>query len=577
MASQNTAPTSKELFTIAQQWLIATGIKTNAAYTKEAITTHPDYPAMTAITDFLEAGGMEYDAVQADASYIHEFNYPLLAHIKQPGNEYLHLVNDASVWDKEKSITENWSGIALYGVKGATFHNEENDAAEKLTQKNKYIAAAFVIAGLALFIGSVFIQLRDDIFLKDVVSASIFGLLSLAGLAISIAALGTELGYQSKLVKQVCGTVGNGGCEKVLGSKFAKGFAGVTPADASVLYFAAQFILYLIGCFYNPILAGIVTIAFAGIAVAAWSIFTQAVKIKEWCALCLCIVAVLLGQIVIAFIQFDAASFTVFEPYLFYPIAITLLTIAYLPIKQLIKTNSKNKQELASFRKWKTDANLFMTQWEKEPICDNTIWEKDLLIGKADAPIRIKVACNPYCGPCAGAHKKLDELVDKHPTKISVQVRLLCNPTNAEDKRTIAVKAILHEAQVLKSNIELQAMLTDWFEWMDFEKWNAKWKAPSICPEGGRLEEELSKEPKLIDLNSQISLLNSSEFLSPSGRIGGADVLEVLLKHEKWNNITGITHTPTFFVNGRKLPSRYDIKDIEKMIPHLEDAFVVVK
>ncbi len=111
---------SKELSSIALDWLRASNIKVNAAYTKEAITTHTDYPAMTAVTDFLESGGMAYDAVQADASYIHEFNYPLLAHIKHPGNEYLYMVNDASVWDKEKAITENWSGIVLYGEKAAT-------------------------------------------------------------------------------------------------------------------------------------------------------------------------------------------------------------------------------------------------------------------------------------------------------------------------------------------------------------------------------------------------------------------------------------------------------------------------
>jgi uncharacterized membrane protein len=541
---------TKELSEITQQWLTATGIKTNAAYTKEAITTHPDYPAMTAVTDFLESGGMAYDAVQADASYVHEFNYPLLAHIKQPGNEYLHLVKDTSVWEKEKTITQNWSGIALYGVKGATWHNEENDVAEKAAQKNKYIAAAFIIAGLALFIGSVFILLRDDIFLKDVISGSkdvisvsIFGLLSLAGLVISIAALGTELGYQSKLVKQVCGTVGNGGCEKVLGSKFAKGFAGITPADASVLYFAAQFLLYLIGCFYNPIISGITTIAFAGIAVAAWSIYTQAVKLKEWCALCLCIVAVLLGQIAIAtYFQFNNALTSLtpnsqsLVPYAQFLITILLITLAYLPIKQLIKTNSKNKQELASFKKWKTDASLFMAQWEKEPSCDNTILENDLLIGNTNAPIRITVACNPYCGPCASAHKKLDELIEKHPNKISVQVRLLCNPKNADDSRTISVKAILQQAAVLKNNNELQLMLRDWFEWMDYEKWGRKWKK-----------------------NNDI------------------DVTNALLKHETWNNETGITHTPTFFVNGRKLPGRYNITNMVKMIPQLEDALVVLK
>lgn len=531
--SQNKANTLKELSAITQQWLTATGIKTNAAYTKEAITTHPDYPAMTAITDFLESGGMEYDAVQADASYMHEFNYPLLAHIKEPGNEYLYLVNDASVWDAEKSITEKWSGIALYGVKGATWHNEENVAAEKLAQKNKYVAAAFVIAGLALFIGSVFIQLREDIFLKDVNSAIIFGFFSLAGLAISIAALGTELGYQSELVKQVCGTIGNGGCEKVLSSKFAKGFAGITPADAAVLYFAAQFILYLIGCFYTPLLSGIITIAFAGIAAAAWSIYTQAIKLKEWCALCLCIAAVLLGQIIIASYIYYSNEFETLIPLTAFAATILLLTIIYLPIKQLIKTNGKNKQELASFKKWKTDASLFMTQWEKEPTCDNTIWENDLLLGNADAPIRITVACNPYCGPCAKAHKELDELVEKSRGKVSVQVRLLCNAKNENDSRTIATIAILQQAQIMKTNNELQTMLSDWFEWMDYEKWNAKWKTDN-----------------------------------------NIEVKKVLTMHEEWNGETGITHTPTFFMNGRKLPGRYDIKDIEKMVAQLEYAFV---
>jgi uncharacterized membrane protein/thiol-disulfide isomerase/thioredoxin len=559
-----TAP--KDLSIIAQEWLTATGIQTNAAYTKEAITTHPDYPAMTAITDFLESGGMEYDAVQADASYIHEFNYPLLAHIKQPGNEYLQIINDTTEWDKQKDITTNWSGIALYAAKGATWHNEENDATTKLATKNKYIAVAFVAAGLVLFIGSIFIYTNTAI--------NIFGLLSLAGLALSIAALGTELGYQSKIVKQVCGTVGNGGCEKVLGSKFAKGFAGITPADASVLYFAAQFILYLVGCFYNPIHIGIVTIAFAGIAVATWSIYTQAVKLKEWCALCLCIVAVLLGQIIIAFIQFQTIQEKILYkpliPFLLFLFTIILCTIIYLPIKQLIKTNSKNKQELASFKKWKTDANLFMAQWEKEPTCDNTIWENDLLIGKADAPIRITVACNPYCSPCAMAHKKLDALVEKYPNKVSVQVRLLCSVENPEHKLTIASNAILKQAEFIKSNTELQAMLTDWFEWMDYEKWSGKYSLPNPS-KGGAYGEDRSEEQK-----STQSSLSSSQFLSPWGRIGGADDIG-LAEHERWNKETGITHTPTFFVNGKKLPGRYDIKDIEKMIPQLEDALVVLK
>jgi protein-disulfide isomerase len=48
------------------------------------------------------------------------------------------------------------------------------------------------------------------------------------------------------------------------------------------------------------------------------------------------------------------------------------------------------------------------------------------------------------------------------------------------------------------------------------------------------------------------------------------------MKHKAWNNDAGITHTPTFFINGRKIHSRYKIEVIEKIVSQLTDAFVVV-
>jgi hypothetical protein len=151
----------RELWQTTHQWLLLSGNKANAKYCREEISTHSDYPALTAVTDFLDTGGMGYNAVQADASYIHEFNYPLLAHIKQPGSEYLHLITDANQWNKETAVTQHWSGIALYAAKDAIWHNEENDAADKLARKNKYLVAAFVTEGLHYLLALyLFIQMQ---------------------------------------------------------------------------------------------------------------------------------------------------------------------------------------------------------------------------------------------------------------------------------------------------------------------------------------------------------------------------------------------------------------------------------
>src|ERR1700738_5373847 len=79
-------------------------IKANRNYLKEEITTHPDYPSLLSVIDFLDTGGMAYKAIIADPTYIHEFNYPLLAHIKKPGDERMHIIPDATEWDKQKEI-----------------------------------------------------------------------------------------------------------------------------------------------------------------------------------------------------------------------------------------------------------------------------------------------------------------------------------------------------------------------------------------------------------------------------------------------------------------------------------------
>jgi hypothetical protein len=237
---------NKELWQTAYDWLIKCGNKLNVNYSKEEITTHPDYPGLLSVIDFLDIGGMEYKAIQADASYIHEFNYPLLAHIKQPGQEYMHLINNASAWDKEKEITQYWTGVAVYPEKNAHWQNEQNNAYQYNAVKNKIIAIALSLIGFALFIESSF-QFPN-------ILNNLFGLLSILGLTVSIFLLGTELGFQSQIVKQVCGAVSNGGCEKVLKSSYAKGVAGITPANASVLYFAAQFIVYLLSGWYHVLL-----------------------------------------------------------------------------------------------------------------------------------------------------------------------------------------------------------------------------------------------------------------------------------------------------------------------------------
>lgn len=519
---------NKELWQTAYDWLLLSGNKINKSYCKDEITSHPEYPSLISVIDFLDSGAMGYKAVKSDASYIHEFNYPVLAHIRKPGQEYMHLVNASTDWDSQKSITQHWTGIVVYPQKNAQWNNEQNYTYQSNEVKNKIIAAALVLTGAILFFISSF-QFPDT-------SINIFGFLSLIGLIISILLLGTELGFQNQAIKQVCGAVSNGGCERVLNSSYAKGIAGITPADASILYFGAQFIVYSLGCWYTSVFAGILLLSVPGIVIAGWSIYIQAVKLKQWCALCLGIVVILVLQSISALFvlqNYLLNSGTIATGLGVFILLFFILALALFPIKQLIKVNNNYKLKLVELKKWKSDADLFMNQWQQEQEVAISAWDNDLVIGDSSAPLLITVACNPYCNPCAKAHKQLDNLLHRFPGKLKVQLRLLCNYGDENDRRTRAVTAILKKAEKLKKADELQQMLTDWFNWMDFEKWETIWQ--------------------------------------PCNTI---DVTEKLQLHHQWIESNAIAFTPTFFINGKKIPGRYSLDDIEILIPQLAEQII---
>lgn len=512
----NTAP---ELWQLTQNWLSLLGIKLNTKFCKEEISTHSDYPSITAVTDFLDAGNMQYNAVQADASYIHEFNYPLIAHIKESGNEYMHIIANENAWDTQKEITQYWSGIVLYPGKNATWANEENTQVTKMALQKNIFAAIGICIGLTLFLWA---ALNSSSVLWNV-----FGLLSLIGLIVAFFILAAELGFQNKIVKQVCGAVSAGGCETVLQSKQAKSIFGFTPADAGLIYFATQFVAFLFVPFYPAFANVMYCLALTGIAVAGWSIYTQAIIIKKYCALCLALVSILILQFGISLATVSFVELTLI-PFMAYAAALLLMAAILFPIKQLLKNNTKLQQKAAELRKWKTDAAIFEELISKEQEVNTNIWENDLVLGNPSAPILITVACNPYCGPCAKAHELLDTLLAQHPQEVAVQVRLFCNPAEPTEMRTLATTALLKKAASINDNKQLQVMLSDWFHLMDLNKWSTIW-------------------------NPNENIIVKTE----------------LEAHHNWSQQSNIRFTPTFFINGKALPIKYNIDDFQKILPDL--------
>lgn len=499
------------LWETTYNWFRLQNFAVNKSYCKAEISTHADYPALTSIIDFCNMGGAgNFNAVEANASHIHEMNYPVLAHIKQPGNEYMHIIPTAADWDAKKDITQHWSGVAIFPEKNAKWQHIDNDTANR--EKNTRIAIYSLLAALAIGLFSYTALLVNDI------SINVFAAFSLLGLLFSLFALGSELGYQNDMVKQVCGAVSNGGCDKVLKSKNAKGLFGFTPAHLSVAYFASLSILFLLTASNNSLFYTSAAISISGIVLIAWSFYSQAVVVKEWCAICLGIVAALAAQLVItAVFIITTTSITSFAEALTlngftqFACIFAALALGIYPIKQFIARHTRLQQQSTELKKWKTDASVFVSQWKNEAAVNNDTWENDLVIGNPDAPLQITVACNPYCGPCAKAHEKLDELVTIYTDALSVKIRLLFRQDIAGDTLTTAATQVFKLAGSDISHREKQAMLTDWFAMMNLEKWMVKWNTK-------------------IDSTKNVD--------------------ETLNQHSNWINASDIMFTPTFFING---------------------------
>lgn len=519
-----TFQTADELWFTVFSWLNQTGNKANKNFCKLEMGTHPDYPALSAVTDFLDAGAMQFHAVEADESYIHKFNYPLLAHIQQPGQEQLHIIQNAAAWEARKDITQYWSGVVIYPEIASTWKHEDNDAAHRRALRNSINFAS--IAAVALSLLALAVARNPSLYLAG------FGLLSMAGIMISGLIIGTELGVQGSLVKQVCGAVSHGGCDSVLKSGYAQGFAGYSTGDIAFVYFAAQFCGLLFSVFYPALYNAVFIISLSGILIATWSVFTQALLVKQWCALCLGLVSVLLLQAGMALIHLSGqhVNFAALQ-FIGFLMATVMIALLLYPIKEVLKTNYDNKEKLAELKKWKMDPELFIAQWQQEQQVDTTVWENDLILGNPEAPIKITVACNPYCGPCARAHMELEALLNKFPNGVCIQLRFLCNADTPAERRTVVVADMIRNA-ITRGNDELSVMMSDWFKWENYEQWSSKWRLKS-----------------------------------------DADVSSMLKMHDYWTHQNRIAFTPTIFLNGKKLPGRYSLSEFGLLLPLVELAY----
>jgi thiol-disulfide isomerase/thioredoxin len=322
-------------------------------------------------------------------------------------------------------------------------------------------------------------------------------------------------------------------CSAVLSSRLSKIGGGLSWSEAGFVYFSGGFLLLTIsGAAALPF---IYWLNIFSLPYIIFSLGYQAFKIRQWCLLCLIVQFLLLSEFLSAVfaypaIPFPAPEFTADSLILLF-LSFFLPAFAWFFARPFIygaKAKSDLQYQLARF---KNSTDIFNAMLSNQPAIDGDTTGLGITIGDPHAKNTLIKVCNPYCGPCAKAHPKIDDLITHNPNW-KVQI-IFSAKVNEDELKFITVSHLMAIAE--KSEKENQ----EWLKAQALHDWY------SLSP---------SNTDKYRDFAIKYPL---------NGEIKQQEA-KVQAMYE-WCKKNAVMFTPTFFVNGHRLPEQYEVTDLQHL------------
>lgn len=498
----------------------------------ESLERHPDYPSLYSISDNLQKWKVENLALKVEGEKLEELPVPFIAHGKTGGGNFMLVNNvnglvdfiDDSGKQRKKTREEfikNWNNVVLLAEK-------TDQAGEKNYKKNRRKEILDAIRIPAIILGCLSLIALSSIIFASVFVTSLL-LLKFAGSIVAGLLLWFEIDHFNPVTKQICSAGKKINCMAILNSKQSKVFNSISWGEVGFFYFAGGFLFLLITANWQlQTLSVLSWLNLFALPYTVFSVFYQWRIVKQWCPLCLTVQVVLISEFIACYFGYWSTSKTLnFSGSQLIP----LLTAFFLPMFFWIATKKIfwNAQDGIGYKK-----ELFKLKYNKEIF--NALLSKQqqitkfpeglgITLGNPNASNTIIKVCNPYCGPCAKAHPVIDEILENN---LDVKVQIIFTATNDEnDIKAMPVKHLM--ALNEKGEAELiKCALDDWYT--SDEKEYAVFAAKYV-------------------LNGEIKMQG-----------------EKLEAMDAWCKETGILFTPTFFVNGYKLPEIYTVEDLKHLI-----------
>lgn len=474
------------------------------------LLTHPEYPSIKSISDTYDyfrieniVANVPFEVIsQLPENFISLINGKLYLVKKDNNSAYLidgKLQKTKISFDKLK---ESWNGVII-----AIETKEQKENPNKI--KKEYLF--FSILLLTCIFPSI---------IKFNISSIILTILTFIGFLISYFIVKETFGMNNKTVNKFCDTVSkNQGCSNVINDTKSKLFNVISLSDACIVYFSS---LLLFSVFVEFNVSLLFLISNFSIPVIIYSIYYQAIVIKDWCALCIGISIILISQFLILFFNFDYFIFDL--PIISKAIIIVaFISILWYTIKNLQIKNLSLESTKIDFIKFKRNKKLF-----KELLSNKQLINKDILLdndriffGSNNPKLVIIAVTNPLCGFCAESFQTYYEIVNKYEdVQINFVFSLFTNDPNNPAYKILNSFLELYHRKSKKDAIEA---LKEWFDSKDFNNWIKKFN-------------QTETQNQYVEF--------------------------ILKRHLDWNAKNNINQTPITIINNFFYPDVYNIKDI---------------
>ena len=503
------------------------GIKTTSIF-RDSIGRQPNYPSMECLVGVLDELKISNISIKLQAEQLHKVTFPAIAHLQVEQDSYFVLLQSIDnehiiFYDTEngnqkqtiEAFSKTWSGkTILLSIDAQSVEPNYAENLKKEQTQNLEKGIIYAIVGLLFCVGLYFGQSWYDRALWF-----LYG----AGAAISVLLLQNEFGQQNEIIQKLCGFTGNSiqnttGCDTVTHSKASKIFGWLSWSEVGLFYFLGS-LLVLVVSVVLPVVRLLSVIHLCSIIYAAWSVYYQWRVAKQWCVLCLLVqfvsalifVTFLLSGVYTQISTIKLSDFYTITTAFSIPVGLWFI----LKSKWIASRNVFNlEKELLS---WSKNTELFEAFLQKQPHVEMGHFSNEITIGNPEAPIVLTMVSNPFCNPCADAHKEVKALVEYFSDELQVIIRFVANTADSQH--------VINHFYSFESATQTENIIDDWYNTKDLQAWLSKYPA----------------------YKSVVTQPETS-------------------KIAQWIEGANIEFTPTFFVNGRQLKQPYNIYNFKNFV-----------